>query len=248
MSIYRIRPLALSTIEIDMESFTYRFNHGKKIWIPNILWYIEGADKNILVDTAADASLATEFRGFPAKQIISFEEGLAGLGLNPLDIDLVIQTHLHWDHCGNTKKCRKAEIIVQQEELHAALNPHPIVAAGYNKDLFSNIPFTTIKGRYEVLPGIELIPTPGHTPGCQSVCIATEKGKAIITGFCCSKENFAPPEGAPQNIRGTKSVITPGIHLNAVDAFESILYVKNHADIIIPNHDPSFIEVKSIPE
>jgi len=244
---YRIKPLPLSIIEIDKGLLTYRFNYGKTIRVPNFVWYIEGSDKNILVDTAADAKLATEFRGFPAEEIISFEEGLAGFGLTPLDIDIVIQTHLHWDHCGNTGKCKNAEIIVQEEELRFAFDPHPIAAAAYNKDLLADLNFTTVKGPYEVLPGINLIPTPGHTPGCQSVAVATAKGKAIITGFCCSNENFAPPEGASQKVRDLMPVITPGIHLNAVDAFASALYVKENADIIIPHHEPSFMGVKSIP-
>jgi N-acyl homoserine lactone hydrolase len=247
MSTYRIKPLPLSIIELDMAVFTYRFNYGKKIRVPNIAWYIEGADKHILVDTSADAKLATEFRGFPSEEITSFEEALAGFGLNPNDIDIVLQTHLHWDHCANTRKCKNAKVIVQEEELQCALAPHPILAPGYKKDLLMDLNFMVVRGRYEVFPGIELIPTPGHTPGGQSVSIATTKGKAIITGFCCVKENFGPPEGASKEVREVTPVIAPGVHLNAVEAFESVLFVKGLADIPIPHHEPSFMEVKGIP-
>ncbi len=97
------------------------------------------------------------------------------------------------------------------------------------------------------LPGIELIPTPGHTPGCMSVSVNTTKGKAIITGFCCLKENFGPPEGVSEEIMEVTPIVAPGIHLNAVDGFESLLLVKGLADIPIPCHDPSFLNVKSIP-
>jgi len=247
MKTYRIRPLPLSTIELDMAVFTYRFNYGKKIRVPLTCWYIEGADKNILVDTAADAKLATQFRGFPAEEISTFEDALAGLGLKPDNIDIVIQTHLQWDHCANTSKCRKAKVVVQEEELRTAFAPHPILAPTYKKNLLTDLNFRVVRGCCEIAPGIELVPTPGHTPGAQSVSVSTARGRAIITGFCCLKENFGPPAGAPEEVTEVTPVIAPGIHLDAVAGFESVLLIKGMADIVIPCHDPSFAKVKSIP-
>jgi len=233
-------------MEIDMAVLTYRFNYGKKIMVPNYCWYIEGGDKHILIDTAADAKLATEFRGIPAKEVTSFEEALGGLGLKPSDIDIVIQTHLQWDHCANTRKCKNAKVLVHEVELRFAFAPHPILAPTYKKSLYKGLNFVIVKGPCEVLPGIELIPTPGHTPGCMSVAVDTSQGKAIVTGFCL-KENFGPPIGASEELEEVTPVIAPGIHLNAVEGFESLLLVKGLADIPIPCHDPSFMDVKSIP-
>lgn len=243
MGTYRIRPLALISMENDMSNFTYRFNFGKKIQLPVYCWYIEGADKHILVDTGADAKMAMEFRGFPAKEIAPFEDALASVGLKPEDIDLVIQTHLQWDHCANTSKCKNAKVIATEDELLFALSPHPILAPTYKRDLLKDLDFLLVKGQYEVAPGIELIPAPGHTPGTQAVSINTDQGKAIITGFCCIRENFYPPE----EVREVMPVIPPGIHLNAVDGFESALRIKGLADILIPIHDLSLVGVKSIP-
>jgi glyoxylase-like metal-dependent hydrolase (beta-lactamase superfamily II) len=230
-------------MENDMSNFTYRFNFGKKIQLPVYCWYIEGADKHILVDTGADAKMAMEFRGYPAKEIVSFEDALASVGLKPEDIDLVIQTHLQWDHCANTSKCKNAKVIATEDELLFALAPHPILAPTYKRDLLKDLDFLLVKGQYEVAPGIELIPAPGHTPGTQAVSINTDQGKAIITGFCCVRENFYPPE----EVREVMPVIPPGIHLNAVDGFESALRIKGLADILIPIHDLSLVGVKSIP-
>jgi len=243
MKTYRIRPLALTSVEQDMSVFTYRFHYGRTIRVPYYIWYIEGADKRILVDTGADAQMARDFRGFPAQDISSFEEALGSLGLRPEDIDIVIQTHLQWDHCANTSKCKNARVIVTEAELLFALSPHPILAPTYRKDLLKNLNFKLVRGNYEVAPGIELIPAPGHTPGTQAVAVQTEKGKAILTGFCCVRENFEPPEA----VREILPVIAPGIHLNAIDAFETALRIKSMADILIPMHDPSFAGMKSIP-
>jgi N-acyl homoserine lactone hydrolase len=247
MNTYKIRALPLSSIELDKAILMYRFHYGQKIQVPIVMWYIEGADKNILVDTASDASLATQFRGFPAKEIMSFEEALKSVGLKPKDVDIVVETHLQWDHCANTQKCTNAKVLVQEVELRFAYAPHPILAPTYKKNLFSGLNFVVVKGYQEIAPGIELIPTPGHTPGNMSVGVNTEKGKAIITGFCCLEENFRPPEGASEEVRESTPVVAPGIHLNAVDGFESVLLVKGMADIVLACHDPSFMEPKTIP-
>ena len=56
--------------------------------------------------------------------------------MKPEDIDIIIQTHLHWDHCANTSKCKNAKVIVHEDELRFALAPHPIEAGIYKKDLY----------------------------------------------------------------------------------------------------------------
>ena len=243
MKTYRIRPLPLIRMEVDMGILTYRYKYGTKIQAPVYCWYIEGADKNILIDTGANAEMAISYRGFPTEKIMLFEEALASVGLKPDDIDLVIQTHLHWDHCANTSKCKNAKVLVSEDELRFALSPHPITGLSYRKDLLQNLNFVIVNGQYEVAPGIQLIPAPGHSPGTQAVAIDTEQGKAVITGFCCVRENFEPPD----EVREVMPIITPGTHLNAIDAFESALRIKGLADILIPMHEPSFVGVKSIP-
>jgi N-acyl homoserine lactone hydrolase len=242
MKKYRIKPLPILKIEGDMGFQTYRMNYGIKIPLGVYSWFIEGADKNVLVDTAVEAGYM-QSRGFGAKEVLSFENSLAELGLKPSDIDLVIQTHLHYDHCGNTSKCKNAKVVVQEDELRFALAPHPMAANLYLRPLFKDVRFVTVNGYCEILPGIELIPAPGHTPGVQAVSVSTTQGKAIISGFCSIKENFEPPE----EVREMWPVLTPGTHTNAMDAFDSALKIKGLADFLIPHHDASFIGVKTIP-
>ena len=244
MKTYRIRPFALSTCEIDMGVFTYRCNYGKKAKSTSFIWYIEGAEKNIIVDTGSDAKLRADFRGNKqGVDLISFEDALAKVGLKPENVDVVIQTHLQWDHVGNTFKCKNAKVVVQEDELNFALFPHPILAPTYAKYLLKGLNYEVVKGYCEIEPGIDLIPSPGHTPGCQSVSINTDKGKAIITGFCCIKANFEPPE----DVKNVTPALPSGGHMNPVDSFESAMRIKEMADILIPVHEPSLIGVESIP-
>ena len=240
---YRIKPLPILKIEVDMGNLTYRMNYGKKIWVGVYAWYIEGGNQPILVDTGAEASFMRDVRGIPTKEIRSFEDSLTDLGLKPDDIHLLIQTHLHYEHCGNTVKCKNAKIVVQEDELKFALSPHPMAANLYVKSFLKDLRFVAVRGHCEIVPGIELIPVPGHTPGAQAVAVNTTQGKAIISGFCSLKENFEPPE----ELREMWPVLTPGTMTNGMDAFDSALRIKGLADILIPQHDPSFVGVKSIP-
>ena len=243
MKTYRIVPLPTTKLEGDMGSLTYRMNHGTKIWVPIIMWYIEGADKQILVDSGASARFAKEFRGFEAEEIMSFDRALETVGLSPGDIDVVVQTHLHWDHCLNTHKCKNAKVLVQEDEIKYAYSPHPVMANLYHKPLFKDLKFVVIKGRHELEPGIEVIPAPGHTPGVQAVSVMTENGRAVISGFCSIKENFEPPE----DMREMLPVVPTGIHTDFVASFDSALKIKGLADVLIPQHDPSLLDVRSIP-
>jgi len=243
MKTYRIRPLVLTKMELDQGILTYRYNYGNKIMVPVISWFIEGTDQKILVDTGADAKMATTFRGFPAEEVQTFEKALSTVGLTPLDIDLVIQTHLHWDHCGNTSKCQKARVIVQEDELKFALAPHPITGLSYKKELYLNLHFIVVKGNYEVEPGIELIPVPGHSPGSQAVAINTTKGKAVISGFCCITDNFNPPD----DIKAYSPIIAPGTHTDLMASYESALRIKGLANILICQHDISLANIKVTP-
>ena len=241
--IYRIRPLPLSSVSQFKNSFTYRFNDGVRFELPIFAWYIEGGSQKVLVDTGANAIHMKKYRNFDAMDINSFDDALRKVGLKPGDIDMVIQTHLMLDHCANTRLCTNARVVVQQDELEFALAPHPILAPTYIRELFMGLNFQLVNGHTEILPGIELIPVPGHSPGCQAVSINTAEGKAVISGMCTIRENFEPPPG----VRETMPVIPPGIHLDAVEAFNSALKIKGMADIIIPCHEPSLVNVDSIP-
>ncbi|MFC2009169.1 N-acyl homoserine lactonase family protein [Chloroflexota bacterium] len=243
LPVYRVRPLPLAYVSQDMGNFTYRFNNGVRFDLPIYAWYIEGGSQKVLVDTGANAEHMKKYRNFEAVDINSFDDALAKVGLKPGDIDMVIQTHLMLDHCANTRKCSKAQVVVQQSELEFAIAPHPILAPTYVRELFMGLNFHLVSGHTEILPGIELIPVPGHSPGCQAVSINTVKGRVVISGMCTIAENFHPPS----SVSKTMPVIPPGIHLDAVEAFNSALRVKGMADIIIPCHEPSLVNVDAIP-
>ena len=244
---YRIIPLVLLKYEGEKGVMTFLTDYGKPIVRPFVMWYIEGAGKNIIVDTAIEMrdykNYHPDFNNLSMDQIMSFEEALGSVGLTPEKVDVVIQTHLHFDHCYNTRKCVNAKVIVQEDELKFAYSSGPFQGL-YRKELFEGLNFELVKGDHALFNGIELIHVPGHSLGGQAVSIQTKNGKAIISGFCSIKENFYPKKTHPM---AGHPVVLPGIMVDAVKAYESILKIKERADIILPLHDPELLEIKSIP-
>lgn len=228
---YSIFPLCVGINQTDQGIMTYLRGYGQRILLPIYAFLIRadgGRGKKILVDTGMEEFMIPEGAeselGF---KVMEFEEALEVHGLAPEDIDLVIQTHLHNDHCENTYKCTKAKVIIQDAELEFARNPHPLDHR-YFDDLLDGLDFVVVEGDTEIEPGLTLLFTPGHTVGGQSVMVETKAGKAIITGFCANAKNF--PSSGP--------AVTPGVHIDAVAAYESAQRVKELAEIILPCHDP----------
>jgi glyoxylase-like metal-dependent hydrolase (beta-lactamase superfamily II) len=103
--------------------------------------------------------------------------------------------------------------------------------------------FDVVEGDAEIVEGVRVLFTPGHTRGGQSVAVDTEKGRVVVSGLCTLRDNFEPPEP----INKIMPVIPPGIHLDAREAFESLTRIKQVADIIVPLHDGEFAFKKTIP-
>ena len=247
MSLYKIYPMSTVETPLSKAVFTYLDFSGGMITIPAVFFLIEGGDRRIIVDSAGsqdDMRDNSQF-GAPWQHLHSFEDLLGKHGLTPDDIDVVIQTHLHFDHSLNTRKCVNAEVIVQEDELKHAADPHPITGKMYQwfREQAKEINFRTVRGEHTVAPGIDLVPVPGHTEACQAVVVNTEEGQAVISGFCAIDENFNPPPGPDGSIR---PAICPGIHLNATQAYQSTLKVKQLGDFVIPLHEPRLKDVTCI--
>ncbi len=245
---YKIHPIVMGTKSFDKGMMTYQHDYGKPYTIPIYCWYLEGGDKKILVDTGELAPLLSKEREAAiGGRIYRFEEGLARWGLRPEDIDVVIHTHLHNDHCENDSKCTNAVFYIHEKEMERIHNLHPLDFR-YNEDFVTDIEkngqIKTLSGDAEILPGIEVIHTPAHTEGGLTVIVDTEKGKAAITGFCLIMENFNPP---PRIRAMEMEVIPPGTVVNPYEAYDIVIKIRDMADILIPLHEPQFASVDTIP-
>lgn len=235
---YVIHPLVVGANETDQGIMTYLKGYGKRIYLPIYVFYLEGGPEKILVDTGLEQFMVP--KGLEEEyglKVQEFEDALATYGLKPEDIDIIIHTHLHNDHCENDYKCTNARVYVQKKEYEFFQDPHPLDHR-YFSDLLDDVEVVQVDGDQEIVEGIQVLLTPGHTVGGQSVVVNTSQGKAVITGFCCNEQNF--PASGP--------VVPSGVHINAIDAYESARRVREMADILLPLHDLSIGRCHSIPD
>jgi N-acyl homoserine lactone hydrolase len=97
----------------------------------------------------------------------------------PRDVAFVVNTHLHFDHCGGNRLFRGVPIHIQRREREAAREPDYTIPGWVE---FDGALYVEHDGEAEVAPGIRLLPTPGHTPGHQSVVVDTDDGLVVVAG------------------------------------------------------------------
>jgi glyoxylase-like metal-dependent hydrolase (beta-lactamase superfamily II) len=185
--------------------------------VPKALWQRrKPADENNLVRAACvgavirhrgrvvvcETGIGTKLTEKQARQFGTWEpdgllRSLARLGVRPDEVDLVLTTHLHWDHAGGFTRRRadgqveltfpRARHVAQRAELDFALHPDPRSRAGYMEDDLLPVAeaglLEVVEGEAEVLPGLVVRQTGGHTPGHQLVVVrASDDLACAITG------------------------------------------------------------------
>ncbi len=225
----KIHPLNVGTITRPMTGFGYGFG-TEVIDVPLIAWYIEGSDKRILVDTGGGDPAKAPPRAAPYKREReqTLESALGKIGVRCEDIDIVVVTHLHWDHCGDNDLFPNAKRYIQRKELESARSPFPITVNGYNKRMVDEVDYTVISGDKKIAKGVKIIFAPGHTYGFQEVLVETGTRRILIAGDAISF--FKNLEQDPPLISGfyvdMKAYYT---------SLEKMAGLK--ADVILPGHD-----------
>jgi N-acyl homoserine lactone hydrolase len=165
------------------------------------------AQGNVLFDTGCHPSVAENPGarwGAMAKYVIPIMApddtvitALNGIGLEPDDIDVVICSHLHPDHCGCNAFFKKATVMLHAREFEAASAPEAdAVAAGYLRaDWDHLIPaMKLIDGQTDVMGDgrIVLLPLPGHTPGMMGALVKLDNsGEYLLASDALSiRENL----------------------------------------------------------
>ena len=95
-------------------------------------------------------------------------------------IDLVINTHLHFDHCGGNHLFTGRPIHVQRRELDDARSLDDYTIREWVDA--PGVRYEPVDGEHELLPGVRLVPAPGHTPGSQVVVVESGGGPVVIAG------------------------------------------------------------------
>jgi glyoxylase-like metal-dependent hydrolase (beta-lactamase superfamily II) len=246
---WRIFPLDLGDTEGDMSERTLRRGAGKRVREKFIAWYLTDGARRVLVDTGLpDEAYARRWHPYTNPSVAEaqrIENALAAVGVKAAEIELVILTHLHWDHCSDLPRFANAEFVVSKAELQCAIDPCPILWAAYEAPRMGTEPsFLRVLSRLrtidlaeqEILPGLTIFPTPGHSPGSMSLVVTTAKGPYVIAGDAVvCYENL---EGDPA--KGLKYIPT-GIYTDLFAMWDSMARIHAKAlfekDRVLPGHE-----------
>jgi len=243
----RIRPLCLGKVNsIDKSIFTYLLDQGTKMKAPFIMLVIEGGEKVIVVDSGpTNPEIVAKEPGRDLKRERDEEplQAMKNLGVNPSDVEIVVSTHLHWDHCGNFPLFPNADIYVQRRELEFAVAPLEIFGEVYEASIFNKNPkwlssisrFRIVEGDVDLIPGVRLLFLPGHTPGLQGVLVSTRKG------------NYCIPSDTVNLYENWENQIPPGIHVDIGDCYRSFRKIRAMSDSVLPSHDMKVLEKAEYP-
>jgi glyoxylase-like metal-dependent hydrolase (beta-lactamase superfamily II) len=245
MAELRIRPLNCGTIHTDYSNMVYWTNFGTKIDIPSFVYLIEGSDKKIVVDTSY---LSPERGGapWPATRAPGEEvkSQIEGAGWKCEDVEILILTHLHWDHSQNCDLFPNAVKYVWAQELQYSICPVSLQAKPYDAPINpgtrwpmfaqQGIIFEPIwKDETEIAPGVLLFHTPGHTPGHCSVAVETKAGTYVLAADVIQiKEGLdrRVPAGQMSNMR------------DAVESIHKCIAIASEEEFILPGHERSVLE------
>lgn len=132
----------------------------------------------VLLDTGLGLGDADTEEWYRPRRI-GLPKALAAVGTALDDIELVVNCHLHFDHCGGNPLLAGRPVVCQRQELDVAR------AGDYTMEHLVDYPgsrYDLLDGEAEVRPGIHVIPTPGHVDGHQSLVVVCDDGSVVLAG------------------------------------------------------------------
>ena len=138
-------------------------------WMPVNAWAVSAREGVVLVDTGVTETTPEIEAQWPLRLRPWPELGA---------VNCVVNTHLHFDHCGGNVRFAHVPIFVQRAEYDAVAAPDYVV----EWVRFPGACYELLDGDEEVLPGISVLSTPGHSPGHQAVVVAVDEGPVVLAG------------------------------------------------------------------
>lgn len=185
--------LDLGQIVVDKGMYTPGTGDGQLIEIPVPAYLVEADDGSwILIDTGMHEGHIEDpdqtFGDRPALSAVikpsmktqhRLDVQLGLLDLTIRDVSMVVNTHFHFDHCGQNHLFAGGRVLVQREHYAAALKD----------DMFPNryfdlpgLQYEMLDGEVEISPGVEVLLSPGHAPALTSVLLSLPTGRVLLAG------------------------------------------------------------------
>ena len=145
---------------------------------PLYAYLVAHPDGPVLVDTGCGPGHPWIDEHF-APEDIPIERALTKVGIEVSDVAMIINTHLHFDHCGQNRRFPGIPVVVQRAEFEAAAESGYTVPDWLGFEAYN---WRLVDGETEVIDGVSVLPTTSHTPGHQAVVVAASAGLEVIAG------------------------------------------------------------------
>lgn len=232
---FKIYPMHLGSLTRQKINMAYMKDPGLSCDFPLIAWYLTDGVKKVMVDTGGIPADGKRYMPYVQTPEQTMKAELERLHVNAGEIEYVILTHLHWDHIGYNEMFTNAEFFVQRAELKFAENPVRPQRGGYDMEWILQSGYTLLDGECELMKGIEVLCTPGHTPGSQSVVVDTEAGKHIILGdFIALYECY-------------ENIIPNGLHTDLCAYYDAMERIKQLKYFPLPGHERKVLKHEIYP-
>jgi glyoxylase-like metal-dependent hydrolase (beta-lactamase superfamily II) len=196
---------------------------------------------NVLFDTGCHPSVAdhAEERWGSLAKVVKPIMGasqtllpsLACVGLEPDDIDIVVNSHLHLDHCGCNQFFKKATILAHAREVEAAKAPSAEAAGYLRAEWDYGQPIETVSGEKDLFGDarVVLVPLPGHTPGSLGALVSLDRdGPFLLASDAVSLRQCLDSGAAPRNTWNVEAQLK---------SFEEVKRIEMSGATVICGHD-----------
>jgi glyoxylase-like metal-dependent hydrolase (beta-lactamase superfamily II) len=156
---------------------------------------------------------------------------LAGVGLEADDIDVVVNSHFHPDHCGCNQFFRKATIVAHASEVEAAIAVNAEAAGYVRAEWDCGQPIETVTGEKDLFGdgSAVLVPLPGHTPGTLGALVSLDRdGQFLLASDAVSLRQHLDTGVAPRNTWNVAAQL---------QSYEEIRRIEKSGATVICGHD-----------
>jgi len=180
--------------------------------LPVSCYLLKHPQGNVLFDTGCHPSIQSDAQsrwgnmakamvpiGAPDENVI---DDLAKLNMTPLDIDVVVNSHFHTDHCGCNAFFKKATVICHAKELENAQKEDAATMGFLRMDWDHPMPIETIQGEKDLFGDgkIVLLPMPGHTPGMTTALVDLDQdGSFLLASDAVALQHNLETRSNPRN-------------------------------------------------
>ena len=217
-------------------NFLHGDPHDGPMPLDYFVWAIVGANRNFIVDCGFDAEMGRKRK---REFVRSPGVGLSALGINPEQVEDVVISHMHFDHCGNHPLFPRARFHLQDREMAYCTGrfmSYPATRIPFEADDVAAMVRRIFEGRVkfhdgedELAPGITVHHVGGHTMGMQIVRVKTQRGWVVLASD--ASHLYA-------NIEQSRPF--PVVHDvgEMLQGYETIRRLADSPHHIIPGHDP----------